>query len=350
MNPDRVNHAPAIKRALSDPKRLLEALGLLGAGRNRIRQAGGYIILCPIHNERTPSCSVQVRDGVVLWKCHGCQASGDAISLVAAVRGLSMRGPGFRDVLVEAARIGGLWAIVDDLDGRPGIANAPPCPEAVPPTHDEPREALRGYPDDADALWGVLGDLGSSVEVVSYLVSRAINPELVEASDLARVIPNVGALPPWARYRGQSWRETGHRLIVPMFDVSGSLRSVRAWRIVDGDSPKRLPPGGHKASELVMADPWALAWLRGQRVPERIVIAEGEPDFMVWATRINDPGTATIGIVSGSWHRALAERFPVGCRVDVRVDHDEAGERYFSEIRSGLMRRTPAVYRSMEAA
>lgn len=156
-------------------------------------------------------------------------------------------------------------------------------------------------------------------------------------------------MPPWARCRGGTWREASYRLIVPMWDAEGGLRSVRAWRVGgDPELPKRLPPSGCKASELVMADEWGLAMLRGQRAPERAVIAEGEPDTLTWMTRLNEPGTATIGIISGSWHAELADRFPIGTQVIVRTDQDVAGDRYYDQIRNGLKRRC-FVSRSKEA-
>lgn len=346
----RPNHAPAIKQALSDPKRLLEALGILGEGCNRQRQTNGFLVRCPVHGDRTPSCSVQRIDGVVLWKCHGCQATGDALSLVAAVRGLSMRGAGFRDVLLEAARIAGLWGVVDEIEGRAKSDDSPPLAATAPPQRQEAVMAPRTYPDDADAFWGALSAAGTVELAAEYLRGRGIDPDAVDAKDLARAIPEHGALPAWAVCRGGTWREANYRLIVAMFDASGALRGVRAWRIADGDGPKRLPPYGHKASELVMADAFGLAWLRGQREPKRIVITEGEPDWLTWSTRLNDPSTATIGIVSGSWHRALAHRVPIGCRVDVRTHLDQAGDRYAAEIETSLRRRTPAIYRVSEAA
>ena len=343
MTEPRANYAPEVNRALSDARRVCELLGLTAGGpRTFQKQASGVIVRCPVHAEHTASCSVQTVKGVLLWKCHGCQASGDAIALVAAVRGMSLRGRGFREVLAECARLAGRWDLVSAIEGR---ADAPPRAALPAPRAAEAPEATRAYPADAGAFWAGLGAANEDAEVCAYLRSRAIGPDAVESRDLARVIPDRGALPPWARYRGRTWRETGHRLIVPMFDAGGELRSVRAWRICDDDSPKRLPPGGHKASELVMADPWGLAWLRGTRVPRRIVVAEGEPDWGVWASRLNDPQTATLGIVSGSWHAALAARVPVGCRVDVRTDADEVGERYFAEIAASLKRVTPDVFR-----
>lgn len=338
MNHDRPNYAPEIKRALTDVRRLCDALGLTVHGpRTFTKQANGLIVLCPVHNEKTPSCSVQLRQGVVLWKCHGCDAGGDAISLVAAARGLSMRGVGFRDVLIESARIAGLWAVVRSLEDD--SAEASPQAAMPPPARSQEPEATRAYPDDAGAFWTALRPIGEDELSTAYLWSRAINPELSEANDLARVLPDAGPLPAWARYRGASWRETGHRLIVPMYDAAGALRSVRAWRVTGGDSPKRLPPGGCKAAELVMADRWALTWLRGQRVPKRLVIAEGEPDAIVNMLRNNDPNAAVIGIISGSWCKGFAEKVPVGSQVIVRTHTDSAGDRYANEITDSLRRR-----------
>lgn len=341
MNSDRPNYAPEIRRALSlDPKKLLEELGIFGDGRGHTRQANGWMVRCPVHAERTPSCSVQVKQGELVWKCWGCDAAGDAIALVAASRGLSL-GRGFRDTLIECARIAGLWGIVSELEGRSELRrDLPPRPPvAAPPARPE---APRDYPDAGEvaSLWEASRPVSDDPDVAAYLAGRAIDPDLVEAKDLARVLPFAGALPPWARCRAGNWREASYRLIVPMFDPAGTMRTVRGWRVGgDQELPKRLPPSGHKAAGVIMADQWAIAMLRGARQPERVVVTEGEPDFLTWATRVNEPRTAVIGIVSGSWTRELGDRFPVGCRVDIRTDHDAAGTKYANEFVSGLARR-----------
>lgn len=333
MNSD---HAQEIKYALTDVRSLVERLGLISTRNTFVRQAGGVIMLCPWHQEKTPSCSVRIGgSGTIAVKCHGCGEGGDVLSLIAVARGLNLRSD-FRDVLREGAELAGLWALADEITtGKRHDDRVPiPPPRATP-------EPGRGYPDAAelDALWNACTPTADDSEIRDWLNGRSLDPERIDADDLARAIPETATLPRWARFRGLPWSETGHRLLVPMRDANGALRTVRAGRVRDGETPKRLPPGGHKASEVVMADTFGVAMLRGERVPERVVIVEGEPDFWTWATRANDPRTAVLGIVSGSWCDAIRDRVPRGALVILRTDHDRAGDAYALAISESLMGR-----------
>ena len=85
-----------------------------------------------------------------------------------------------------------------------------------------------------------------------------------------------------------------------MFNRLGVLRSLRARRVVAGEGPKNLAPAGFFTGGLVMADALGRKLLAtGQRpeswpatVPLRIVVAEGEPDFLTWATHFSDADEA----------------------------------------------------------
>lgn len=323
----RPDHAREIRYALTDAAHVCERLGLLAGRGTFTRQAGGVIIRCPWHEDRSPSCSVRRgRDGTLAVRCHACGATGDALSLVAVVHGLSVRRD-FRQVLRVAAELAGLWGVVHELET--GEAT-PERPKPTPP----PPEPERTYPAAAEVarVWGEAIAVTEEPTVAGWLLGRGLDPERVAADDLARALPRSAALPRWGAYRRVSWTETGHRLIVPMRDAQGVIRSVRASRVVDGDSPKRLPPGGHKATDLVMACPIGAAMLAGTAIPHELVVLEGEPDFLTWATRKTARATARIGIVTGSWSLAMAERVPAGTQVWIRTDHDPAGEKYASEI------------------
>ena len=322
--------AREIKFALTDVRAFCEGLGLITTRGSWQRQAGGLLVRCLAHEERTPSCSIQLRGGVILWKCHGCGEGGDAISLVALSHGLSLRGSDFKAVLILSAELAGLHGLVRELEsgeaprGRPApVPRASPAPE-------------RGYPADAAAFWGSCSTTADVPDVASWLASRGIDPDLVDAGGLARGIADGATLPQWGAYRGRSWSETGHRLILPVYDANGALRSVRAGRVVEGDSPKRLPPGGHKSGGLVMACDSAIAMLQGTYRPQRLLVVEGEPDFLTWATWRTRHAYARIALTSGAWTEDFAAKVPPTAKVFLCTDADRAGDGYADAVRKTL--------------
>ncbi len=337
-----------IKRSLTDVRTVCERLGFLGGKGSFVRQSNGLIIRCPWHDEKTPSCSVQLRGGVIMAKCHGCQTGGDVLSLVAAAHHLSLKRD-FRQVLIAAAELGGLHGLVQELET--GQVN--PERRSAPAPRVEP-EPERDYPPqrEVDALWHSCTPVAEDLDVAAWLISRGSDPELVDAGELARALPEDVVTPWWASWQRKPWASLGHRLVVPMRDHLGVIRTVRAGRIVDGETPKRLPPGGHRASGVVMADEMATALLTGSRIPERLVIVEGEPDYLAMATRRHPVPTAVLGIVGGSWTVDFAFRFPEGCAVEVVIwtDADKAGDAYAEAIKPWLIQRGCFVRRDFRRA
>lgn len=97
--------ADIVKRHLADPWQVLTALGLAEGAK---RQQHGFVISCPWHNERSPSCSVRLGpDGTLAVHCFACDQGGDVFALVCAVSGLDPRRDFVRGI-EEAARLGGL--------------------------------------------------------------------------------------------------------------------------------------------------------------------------------------------------------------------------------------------------
>jgi hypothetical protein len=119
------------------------------------------------------------------------------------------------------------------------------------------------------------------------------------------------------------------------WDASGVLRAVRAWRITDGDTPKRLPPAGCRHDGVVLANEAAWRVLRGARADE-VVISEGETDWLSAATRWDVP---VVGVISGSWTPELGDALARCERVIVRTDLDSAGDRYAADVIEGLRGR-----------
>ena len=328
---NRPDYAREVRASLTDPRRVLTALGV--DLRNAVPQhGGGLTICCPRHEERTPSCSVTVGpDGTIRVRCFGCGWSGDGLHLVAAVRDLPDRGA-FLEILAEGAVVGGQHALADEIRGG---ARAPDRPAIVAPPPPPPRE----YPpaDEVAALWASGASVADDAYASGYLVGRMIDPELVAARSLARVVARP--LPRWAAYGSRPWTDTGHTMVCRAWDAWGALRSVRACRVVDGATPKRLPPTGYRASELVLANRAAWCMLAGRGPPpSRVLVAEGEPDWLTLAT-VYPPDVAVLGIGSGAWSSAFAAAIPDGTDVVICTDPDGAGDRYAATILESLGER-----------
>jgi hypothetical protein len=311
-----------IRRALIDPVRVCERLGLADGAK---RQSAGLSIRCPMHVERNPSCSVtRGPDGTLRVRCFGCYWSADVIGLVAAAHGLQSRRD-FRQVLTAAADVGGLHALAAELRGTtPAAHRAVPAPPEPEPPRDYPVSA------EVSAVWSAAQPIAAVEACRAPLAQRGLSPD----PELARALVQK-SLPRWACYQGAPWSDTGHRIVLPVFDALGALRSLRAWQIdSNAPGPKRLPPAGHRATGLILANNAALRMLRSSAGPVRLLICEGEPDFLSLAQHY--AGTAVIGVFSGSWQQDFANRIPYGSLVTIRTHHDVAGHRYAAAITKTL--------------
>lgn len=330
-------HVEQIKAALSDPRDVATRLRLIEGAR---RQARGIHVRCPAHDDNGPSCSLtRGRDGTLRVVCfgNGCDLSGDVFSLIAAVERLDVRRD-FALVLRRAIELAGVELERLPRPHRP--PSRPPTPKAPPPV------------SEVRALWNACRPCATDIEVAAWLRSRAIDPALVDRLDLARALPTGLAGSRWTSYRGEAeaptpWAVLGYRVIVPMYDAAGELRSVRARYIGPprDELPKALPPSGHGCKGLVMACPVAALMLAITGWPwwaeRRVVITEGEPDFLTWATRGEIP--RRMGVIglggSGQWTEALADRIPGDSIVIIRTDPDDAGDAYADEIVASLRGR-----------
>lgn len=321
-----------VRRALVDIPVLIARLGLQDGSR---RSSGGVQVLCPHHGERTPSCSItRGPDGTVRCKCFGCQWTGDVLTLIAEVRGYSLRdGEQFREVLAEGSEIAGLPWLADEIrDGREPDPNRP-VPERPPP------KPAPEYPPVVEVLdlWETSFRVTEDAAASGYLASRRIDARLVAEQDLFRVIGPDTARPAWAFYKGLPWTHTGHRLVTRAWAPDGAARSVRVWQCDGRNYPKRLPPTGHRAQGLVLANNAGVEMLRGNSRPNRVVIVEGEPDL---ASLTNETG-AVLGVGSGYWTEEHAKKIPNKTPVIIATDPDEAGELYAHEVLKTLNNRVP---------
>jgi hypothetical protein len=326
-----------VRAALSAPKAVAEKLGLkVGEARETY-----VIVACPVHDEKTPSCSLHRRGGTLAVRCWGCGWTGDVLHLIAAVEQLDVRRE-FKAVLARACELAGMPEQADALrEGKP-----PPAPRVRPQAPEAEPERDYPLPLEVTRFWAACLPVTEDPEVAALLAGRGIDPAAVAGADAARALhpeTHHADVPPWARFRGRApaaraWNVSGHRLILPVYDSDGGMRSVRAWLVRAEDGvPKRVPPRGYRASQLVAANSPAVAMLRGQERPGRVVVVEGEPDTLARSTL--SPSDAVIGVMSGSWHDGFAARVPYGAEVIIRTHLDPAGDRYADEIARSVASR-----------
>lgn len=283
---------------------------------------------------------IGVRRDDLGWRCHRCDAHGDAVTL-ASWRLLGAAAPR----RVEEWRTMRSWARAEGLIAKQGTpprlpvaaiagvgyaaASRPPAPEVL-------------------SLWNeAAGPVTRDRAAVRWLCSRGIGPRAVDNEDLARVVHRRARLPAWARFRGRPWT-VDHRLLVPLYEPDGTVASVHARAlgvIAAGGNDKAASPAGFDVSGLVMANGAARDLLRRGVGTGELVVVEGVPDFLRFAT-VEAKGKAVIGILAGSWSDELARRIPAGACVEVWTHEDAAGDRYAEAIHGSLAGRCVVERRS----
>jgi len=295
--------------------------------------------------------AVGVRPDGTGWRCFQCEAGGDAVTLAAllATHGRNPQREHWSAIRRACVEAGLCDADPSDNQPPPAVRRLTP-PPLRPPT--PPRR-----PAGAAELWAACLPVTADAEVSAWLAGRAVDAGTVESRDLARALPLGLPLPPWARFRGQPWTTTTHRLIVPMFGPTGRMESVHARALAPtAPGDKAASPAGTEVRGLVMADVLGRLMLAGAPLGDStpsaelvseadLWIAEGLPDFLTLATywsEAQEHAPAVLGVISGSWTAQCAARLPRGCRTVLCTDPDPAGDKYAAQIRATLDDRVRA--------
>lgn len=127
---------------------------------------GGYVALCPFHDDKTPSLNLNIKGGMWVWHCFGCKAGGTVIDFVMKRESLS-----FIDAVKRLHGNGG--------DGGKGSGiTLPPRVAKKPSTIDGPVASVaRGASVDLDAIAEYYHKtlLGADKRGIEYLAKRGLN-------------------------------------------------------------------------------------------------------------------------------------------------------------------------------
>ena len=282
------------------------------------------------------------------WRCHVCGASGDGADFAAYAlvgRRCSELAGLHGAVSAELARLGLINS--DEARTEARARRQPlrvPAAPVVVPRRREP-SYLTGHQLIEAASRSAMRDHWLRWECRD----RGIDPERIEKYGFRALLRREdypdGTYTPgpdWRRGPGGRWLQFW-RLLCPLVDAGGYVRSLRGRHLAHdaadlGSRPKTVAPTGYATRGLCYADPVARAYLRGQRPgPSRWIIAEGEWDFLAWATNLEDQEDrgdyGILGVISGSWSASWTDKILTrGAEVWLRLDPDQAGDAYALQI------------------
>jgi DNA primase len=307
-------HRDDIER-VRDATDLVELVGEL----TKVRRTGRSVMaVCPFHQEKTPSMSVDAARG--LYHCFGCGKGGDVFQFVQESQALD-----FSDAVELLARRSGIT-----LRRDPEAAKRRDRRQAL---IDATELAVEFYAErlkqgqDAGSARAYVRSRGYDADVVERFrmgFSPADGNALTDRLRRAKVSEDVAVAAGLAiRARsGRAFDRFRGRLMFPIFDVRGDAVGFGA-RLLDGDGPKYLnspeTPIYHKSRLL-----YGLNWAKSDIVREQTaVVVEGYTDVIALHLAGRPLAVATCGTALGEDHIDLLRRFTE--KVVLMFDSDEAG-------------------------
>lgn len=319
----------------------IEVARTLGVRFAKQGQGGTWkAIHCPntaahANGDRNPSAAVSAHG----WKCQGCDEGGDVFSLVATVLELDVRRD-FARVLGEVVKlVGGHVTIEPRRRDRSDAHNADHGVKAPTPIPTPPADALAIL----GAFWGPLASAPLSDRAVQWLEEERGIPATVAHDYGCRSLDNVTIRPTlralhrgfgadgltsvglWNVDKGSLWwplresvdaerdgtESTLPGLLVPIWHPDLTVPCPVGWRFrsYSGGRYKSLTDTGARDSrpwaDFPLGVRWAsstdpAAWQGTRTTNTPVVIAEGEPDFLTLAWRL-EPFVCVLGAPGGTW-------------------------------------------------
>jgi len=285
------------------------------------RRGRSYVGLCPFHQEKTPSFSVDPDRG--LFYCFGCQTGGTAFTFIQKTEGIS-----FPEAVELLAERSGVTLPTRDTD------------------YDDSQLRLKRRLYDAceAALLYFREQFKSHAEAGKarrYTIQRGLEPDTIELFQLGYAPPEWRGIAEYLQINGfgldilqaaglvvQQSEQTYYdrfrdRLIFPIFDHRGRCIAFGGRQLdPEPDQPKYL-----NSPQTLIFDKsntlYGLHLLRKEK-PEQLVLYEGYMDLIAAWQAGSPHGVASLGTALTPEHCRLLRRF---ChKVVLCYDADPAGQ------------------------
>ncbi|MBS1837973.1 MAG: DNA primase [Actinobacteria bacterium] len=274
--------------------------------------------LCPFHNEKSPSFSVNQAEG--LYHCFGCKASGDAITFVREVEHLDF--PGAVEWLAAKAGITLRYTQKDESEQR---RRSTRLYELTERACDWYHERLRGAPDAAAARAYLRSRGFDSDEVAHYRLGWAPDDwdQLVRSLDASREDVEATGLG-FVNKRNRMQDFFRGRILFPIFDERDRVIGFGGRKLPDADGPKYQNSRDNVLYNKSKAL-YAINWAKADAVTHNeILVCEGYTDVIGFSRAGVTRAVATCGTALTEDHVRILKRFTRN--VVLAYDADEAGQ------------------------
>ncbi len=291
------------------------------------KQGTRWVGLCPFHQEKSPSFSVNAEMGV--FHCFGCQQSGDAITFVREIEHVD-----FVEAVRRLAERSGV-TITEDPSATADRQRRAPLHEAMVKAVDFYHERLLSAPDAGPAR-DYLRSRGYDGDVVrTFRLGWAPDDWDVLAKNLkvsANVLTESGL--GFVNRRGRPQDAFRARVIFPIFDSSGKPIALggRVLPAPVGDAATGAGPVGPKYKNSQDGPIYSkrrtlygLNWAKRDVIENgEVIVCEGYTDVIAFFVAGMPRAVATCGTALGEEHFRLLRNF--ARRVVLAYDADAAGQ------------------------
>ena len=277
-----------------------------------------WVGLCPFHNEKSPSFSVNQQEG--FWHCFGCQKSGDAITFVREIEGLD-----FAPAVERLAAKAGITLTYTSANEGARRQKRARLVEAVGQAVDWYHERLLKAPDAGAAraylrARGITGD-----EVRAYKIGWAPDDwdALAKGLDVNKntfVDSGLG----FSNRRNRLQDTFRARILFPIYDINNDPVGFGGRKLPDAEGPKYKNSSEssiYSKSRLL----YGLNWAKEHIVrADEVIICEGYTDVMGYSRAELPRAVATCGTALTEDHVKILKRFAK--RIVLSFDADAAGQ------------------------
>ena len=304
-----------------DIARVREATDLVAvvSGYTQLRKVGQrWTGLCPFHNEKSPSFSVNQADG--LYHCFGCKASGDSITFVREMEHLDF--PGAVEWLAGKAGIHLRYTEKNESEGRRRQTRLFELTERAA---DWYHDRLRTSPDAAPARAYLRSRGFDADEVARYRIGWAPDDwdQLVRALKAPQSDVEACGLG-FLNRRGRMQDFFRGRILFPILDERARVVGFGGRKLPDADGPKYQNSRDNELYNKSKAL-YAINWAKADAVThDQVLVCEGYTDVIGFARAGIERAVATCGTALTEDHVKLLKRFTRN--LVLAYDADEAGQ------------------------